>query len=127
MNREGFRPPKRRERFNGAAIKEIILRHGFEKTRKTARKPTCGRDEWLLGDLARHLDMPATTLYSWIGKGWLKVRKEPGSQRRLLVWADARELESLRERRSRPNGFYARLNFVTKSNRSMETPEIKEG
>ena len=62
--------------------------------------------EWSLSGLALALDMPAITLFSWIGKGWVRARQvHQAGRTRWLVWADAQECERLRARRTAPRGW----------------------
>jgi DNA invertase Pin-like site-specific DNA recombinase len=75
LNAEGFHPPKRVERFTGPMVAGFLARkYGQAGERVTnALRP----GEWLLGDLARHLGMPATTLHYWRKLGWVRARKLP--------------------------------------------------
>jgi hypothetical protein len=74
---ETSRPPKRVERFTGGMIAGFLERkyarggEGYGQRVAKALK----KGEWLLGDLARHLGMPATTLHHWRKLGWLRARK----------------------------------------------------
>lgn len=77
LNAEGFHPPKRVERFTGGMVAGFLGRknarggegHG-QRVAKALKK-----GEWLLGDLARHLGMPATTLHHWRKLGWVWARQ----------------------------------------------------
>src|SRR5205085_4266328 len=77
LNAEGFHPPKRVERFTGGMVAGFLARkyekagadHGLQVA-KALKK-----GEWLLGDLARHLGMPAATLHHWRKWGWVRARK----------------------------------------------------
>ncbi len=77
LNAEGFHPPKRVERFTGGMVAGFLerkyARGGEEYGRRVAKALKKG--EWLLGDLARHLGMPATTLHHWRKVGWVQARK----------------------------------------------------
>jgi DNA invertase Pin-like site-specific DNA recombinase len=79
LNAEGFRPPKRVERFTGGMVAGFLARRyakaGEAYGQRVARELKQG--EWLLGDLARHLGMPATTLHHWRKLGWVRARKLP--------------------------------------------------
>jgi hypothetical protein len=75
LNAEGFRPPKRVERFTGGMVAGFLARqceHGGEPVAQALRK-----GEWLLGELARHLGIPLATLHHWRKAGWLHARKLP--------------------------------------------------
>ncbi|HKR50557.1 MAG TPA: recombinase family protein [Pseudonocardiaceae bacterium] len=113
LDAEGFRPPKRIEHFTPNSITTLRRR-----LRTGARAcPAPGRDglgehEWRLSDLAHHLDMPEATLYTWIQRGWVASRRDEAPHRLVLI-ADDAALAELRERRSRPHGYYSRLRWTT--------------
>jgi Recombinase zinc beta ribbon domain len=77
LNAEGFRPPRRVERFTGQMVSGFLARKyaqaGAAHSRRVAQALRKG--EWLLGDLARHLGMPAVTLHHWRKVGWVRARK----------------------------------------------------
>jgi transposase-like protein len=58
------------------------------------------KGEWLLGDLARHLGMPPSTLHRWRRAGWLLARKLAGPGGRWAIVAsgtEGRRLAQLRQ------------------------------
>jgi DNA invertase Pin-like site-specific DNA recombinase len=107
LNAEGFHPPKRVERFTGGMVGGFLVRFcqkGSSRQAEQARQDM-EKGEWLLGDLARHLGMPQTTLHRWRKAGWLRARKLPGG-----LWAidaggkEGRRLAQLRHHQSQhPN------------------------
>ena len=103
LNAEGWRPAKRRKTFTGPMVATLLTRQGLHSgTPKQRHTTDLHRDpcEWLLNDLARELDMPSATLFSWITKGWVRARQAEHSGRKLwLVWADEAECERLHARR----------------------------
>jgi len=107
LNREGYRPPKRRSSFNGGMIRQLLSRR--QRTRKrpcVVESYALGDNEWWLADLARHLQMPHPTLYSWMRRGWVHARQVPLAGGRSIIWADADELDRLRRlRRCRRSWF----------------------
>jgi DNA invertase Pin-like site-specific DNA recombinase len=100
LNREGYRPPKRRARFNAGMVRQLTSRR-----LKAARRPrsveshALAENEWWMTDLCRHLQMPHPTLYSWIRRGWVHARQLPVAGGRWILWADADELDRLRRLR----------------------------
>jgi DNA invertase Pin-like site-specific DNA recombinase len=102
LNREGFRPPKRRETYNAAMVQLLLARRvrtgprGEEADRDDPR----GKGEWWLSDLGRELGMPQPTVHSWIRRGWIRGRKLLGVGGRWVLWADAEELDRLRRLRA---------------------------
>jgi DNA invertase Pin-like site-specific DNA recombinase len=104
LNQEGFHPPKRRQTLNVEEIRTLMQRLGFSlKPRRSLQLPLAPH-EWLLADLANHLEMPSTTLHSWIQRGWVKARQTPEKPHYWIVWADDTELERLRSHRQIPEG-----------------------
>lgn len=103
LNAEGWRPAKRRKTFTGPMVATLLTRQGLHSgTPKQRHTTDLHRDpcEWLLNDLARELDMPSATLFSWITKGWVRARQAEHNGRNLwLVWADDAECERLHARR----------------------------
>src|SRR5262249_61031502 len=62
------------------------------------------KGEWLLGDLARHLGMPATTLHHWRKVGWVRARELAVSGGLWAIWASGegrRRLARLRRYQQR--------------------------
>jgi DNA invertase Pin-like site-specific DNA recombinase len=106
LNAEGWRPAKRRATFTGPMVASLLTRQGLSAGTPPPRQapwPERAPDEWALPELARRLEMPPVTLFSWLRKGWLKGRQvERTGQRQWLIWADAAELERLRAQRHAP-------------------------
>ena len=102
LNAEGYRPP-RGQRFGVQAVRQLRRRLGLSGHRPR-RNPRTGlaTDEWWRSELARTLGIPTGTLDSWIERGWVRARQEPRGLRRWIVWADAAEVERLRQFRQRP-------------------------
>jgi DNA invertase Pin-like site-specific DNA recombinase len=101
LNAEGFHPPKRAERFTGGMVGGFLARFCQKDTSKGGRRirQHLKKGEWLLGELARHLGMPATTLHRWRRAGWLLARKleVPGGQWAIMASGkEGRRLAQLR-------------------------------
>jgi hypothetical protein len=77
LNAEGFHPAKRAERFTGGMVAGFLARFCKKDTSQEADRARreLKKGEWLLGDLARHLGMPQSTLHRWRRAGWLLARK----------------------------------------------------
>jgi hypothetical protein len=107
LNREGWRPPKRRETFNQSMVQHLLWQRGFRKAHACRRpREPLRQDEWWFIDLARALDMPTPTLYSWLRRGWVHGRQLAGPQGRWILWADADELDRLRRLRCCNRGWF---------------------
>jgi DNA invertase Pin-like site-specific DNA recombinase len=97
LNAEGFHPPKRVERFTGGMVAGFLARkyakEGEAYRRRIAKSLKKG--EWLLGELARHLGMPATTLHHWRKLGWVRARKLNVAGGLWAIWASGPERQRL--------------------------------
>jgi len=101
LNRAGFAPPKRTERFSGETVARLLSRHGLHGPRPRAMDDASvlSPHEYWLADLAREVPMPIATLHKWQRLGWVHSRKVPVASGRWALWADADELERLRQLR----------------------------
>ena len=107
LNRDGFRPPKHRPRFSHHIVGALLSRHGRDGKRPDSiERCTLPPDEWSLADLARHLQIPQPTLYSWLRRGWVHGRRQPGALGRWILWADAEEVDRLRKLRRCRRSWY---------------------
>jgi DNA invertase Pin-like site-specific DNA recombinase len=109
LNEEGFHPPKRVERFTGGMVAGFLARK-YDRAPEQRGRPVARalkKGEWLLGDLARHLGMPAATLHHWRKLGWVRARKLPVAGGLWAIWAsgcERRRLARLRRYQQRqPN------------------------
>jgi DNA-binding transcriptional MerR regulator len=102
LNREGFSPPKRTDRFDGGMVARVLSQRGLHGPRPQAMvdgsvlKP----HEYWLADIARKLTMPIATLHKWQRMGGVHRRKVTVASGRWALWADADELERLRQLRA---------------------------
>jgi DNA invertase Pin-like site-specific DNA recombinase len=113
LGAEGYRPPKRHERFGPQGVQDLLHRVGARQPQPRPHKQgSLGEHEWWLVDLARALEMPPTTLRTWADRGWVTARQQPQPPRRWVIWADEAELQQLRQRRGRPAGYYTRRRWV---------------
>ena len=111
LNAEGWRPPKRRERFGAQGVQSIMNRLGLSERRSRSKDRTgLEASEWWIPSLARALDMPAVTVYHWLSRGWLKARRT--DRGRWVIWADAAEVKRLGRLRSLPRGHHTRRNWI---------------
>jgi DNA invertase Pin-like site-specific DNA recombinase len=97
LNEEGFHPPKRTGRFTGQMVAGFLARR-YKKGVEPDGQQTGALlkpEEWLLGDLARHLGMPATTLHHWRKLGWVRARKLDLPNGPWAIWASGNERKRL--------------------------------
>src|SRR5262249_4289764 len=105
LNAEGYRPPKRRERFGAQGVRDLLQRLGAQTTAsRLAPARDLGAHEWGLRELAHEIGMPHVTLYNWVGRGWVTARRDTQTSRCWILWADAAEVERLRQRHRRSLG-----------------------
>lgn len=100
LNADGWVTPMQRNSFNARLILAMMERHGFVP-RGPLAPPTDDPNDWRLADLARELEMPVPTLYTWMRRGWLNARQLQG---KWIATADKEEIERLRHlRREHPD------------------------
>jgi hypothetical protein len=117
LHAEGFRPAKGRQRIGVSAINQLLHQLGCPRasTRDRITPPPGeepGPHEWWLDDLAAELAMPPITLHGWIRRGWVHARQESRRPYRWIIHADPHQLTELRQRRSRPPGWYTRRRWA---------------
>jgi DNA invertase Pin-like site-specific DNA recombinase len=102
LNRAGFYPPKRTERFNGGIVARLLSQRGLHgpRPRVMVDGSVLKRHEYWLTDFARELAMPIATVHKWQRCGWVHSRKVAVASGRLVIWADDDELERLRRLRA---------------------------
>jgi DNA invertase Pin-like site-specific DNA recombinase len=107
LNREGFRPAKRRETFNSSMVRQMLSRQfrSGPRPRALTEAGPLEDHEWWLTDLARELGMPVPTVHDWLRRGWITSRKLTGAGGRWILWADEEEIDRLRRLRSSPRGW----------------------
>jgi hypothetical protein len=107
LNEEGFRPPKRSPIFKSGIVAQLLAKRSRSgpRPRAVADGQLLSRHEWLLSDLARHVDMPQPTLHRWIRVGWVHARKLPAPGGHWVIWADAEELDRMARLRTCPRGW----------------------
>jgi DNA invertase Pin-like site-specific DNA recombinase len=118
LNQEGWRPPKRCEKFNPGSVCTLMHRLGLTRRSSPSRdRIILGQDEWWLPDLARELNMPQSTLGRWIHLGWIKARRHEGTStmKRWVIWADLKEIERLRQLRKEPVENRTHQRWLTKT------------
>jgi hypothetical protein len=103
LNDEGWRPAKRRTTWNADMVLHLWASLRRPRSRDSeddsGEKPK-STSTWTLPELARHLDMPVVTLYSWLRRGWIQGRQNDDPHCTWLVDADPPELSRLRALRN---------------------------
>ncbi|MFK4273282.1 recombinase family protein [Streptomyces milbemycinicus] len=107
LNEEGFRPPKRRERFGTQGIRQLLQGLGCVSRQERAIRRSAtplGRNEWWPTDLAREIGMPRVTLFGWIKRGWVTARQLSDQRRSWVIHADPAEVDRLRQLHQQSRG-----------------------
>jgi DNA invertase Pin-like site-specific DNA recombinase len=95
LNAEGFRPPKRTDRFTGSIVQRLTSHLGLMRRQRHGGPAGLGRDEYRPAGLARRLGISRDTVKRWVRAGWVTVRRDDDGHH--VIWADASELRRLRE------------------------------
>ena len=99
---EGFAPARAGTTLGPQSVRALQTRLGLrgKRTRAVDRSGLIA-DEWLATDLTRLVGITKSTVHNWITRGWIRARREAGPLQRCIIWADAAELERLRELKRR--------------------------
>jgi hypothetical protein len=105
LNREAWRPPKRRDSFNAPMVRRLLTTAGVIEPgqRRPRTIPQRQPDEWTIRELAEELGVPQPTLYHWVQNGRLLSRSvKAGAGLAKLVTADAATIANLKTIRATP-------------------------
>jgi hypothetical protein len=91
LNEEGFRPPKRVDRFNRGMVQRLLSRLESAHRKPHGNLSELDQDEYRPSDLARRLEIALDTVRRWI------LTSSRDTQGRHVIWVDAAELVRLRE------------------------------
>ncbi|MBF0206213.1 MAG: hypothetical protein HQK53_04930 [Oligoflexia bacterium] len=100
LNKEGWRPPKRRETFCAEQVASLLSKR-LKVNYRPRYKKKLKKGEWWLIDLSREIGIPEPTLYSWIRRGWIAARQPEGREGYWILWADKNEIERLKKLHTR--------------------------
>ena len=100
LNEEGFRPPKRADRFNRGMVQRLLCRLELTHRKPHGSPSGLGQDEYRPGGLARRLEIGLDTVRRWVRAGWVTSSRD--AQGHHVIWADASELARLRELHALP-------------------------
>jgi hypothetical protein len=95
LNSEGFRPPKRTNRFTGSMVQRLRSHLGLARRERHGSLSGLGKNEYRPTGLARKLGVSRDTVRRWLRVGWLNVRRDSDGHH--IIWADAAERRRLRE------------------------------
>jgi hypothetical protein len=98
LNQEGLHAPLAlNKKFTNKDVCNLLRKLGI-------RRPLLSRDrlqpnEWWREDLACELRIHPARLHYWVRKGYLHARRDPVTSKFWILWADADELQRLRQLR----------------------------
>jgi hypothetical protein len=112
---EGFRTPRRHERFHAGEIQHLIrrlgLRPGLDHDPRTGQG-SLGPGQWWLATLAREIGMPTATLFTWLKRGWITGQQDTRPPYRWIITAGPAEVERLRALHRLPAGYHNRRRWT---------------
>jgi DNA invertase Pin-like site-specific DNA recombinase len=109
LNLDGFHPVKQTGKFQSDIVRRLMRRLDRKLPGSSAKALTgiLNENEWFVVDLASQLKTPKNTLLAWIKRGWVRVARQlPGYRGRVICWADAEELDRLRQLRQTKHGWW---------------------
>jgi hypothetical protein len=81
LNAEGYRPPKRRDRFGEQGGRDLLHRLGLsEASMRCVPQARLPAHAWYVQPLARLLEMPIVTLHHWTWRGWVQAVQHVNSR-----------------------------------------------
>jgi hypothetical protein len=95
LNAEGFRPPKRADRFSRDMVLRLTIQLGLTRRKRHGGNEGLGKDEYRPAALAKKLGVKRDTVRRWMRVGWVALRRDDDGH--AILWADADELRRLRE------------------------------
>jgi DNA invertase Pin-like site-specific DNA recombinase len=95
LNAEGFRPPKRTDRFTNQMVWRLLGELGLGHRPRYGSRSGLRRHEYRVGGLSHRLGVQRDTVRRWLRAGWLTAWKDALGHH--VIWADASELRRLRE------------------------------
>jgi DNA invertase Pin-like site-specific DNA recombinase len=99
LNAEGFRPPKRAERFTRGMVQRLLWHLGLARA-PYGSPAGLGSDEYRPSSLARRLGVSRDAVRRWVRVGWVTSRRDSDGHH--VIWADASEMRRLSELRQLP-------------------------
>jgi len=95
LNADGFRPPKRVDRFTGEMVRRLAVNLGLARRPPHGSATGLSADEYRPMSLAGRLGVGRDTVRWWVRAGWVHVRRDEDGHH--VIWADAGGIRRLRE------------------------------
>jgi DNA invertase Pin-like site-specific DNA recombinase len=98
LDADGYPPVRHGRRWSAQSVLALRRHAGLGGPRHRGQsREALGPDEWWARELAGRLGISRNSLLYWIEHGLVRARKERGGWQRWIVWADASEVERLRQ------------------------------
>lgn len=98
LDADGYPPVRNGRRWSAQSVLALRRHAGLGGQHHRGQSwEALGPDEWWAAELARTLPVPRSCLFAWIQRGQVQARQETRGLRRWIVWADAQEVERLRQ------------------------------
>ena len=95
---EGYPPLRSRHGWSTVSVQTLRGQLGLNTLHRHGQsREALDQDEWWPRELADLLALPRSSLFSWIQRGVVRARQETQGVRRWIIWADATEVERLRQ------------------------------
>lgn len=95
LNADGFRPPKRVDRFTGEMVRRLTITLGLAGRPRHGSATGLSADGYRPMSLAGRWGVGRDTVRWWVRAGWVHVRRDEDGHH--VIWADAGELRRLRQ------------------------------
>ncbi len=107
LNQEGFKTAKQARGFSKTIVGRLVKKLGCKRAVvRNCHQGQLNENEWFVKDLAEKLSIPRNTLHCWVQRGWIHVsRRLPGYHGPIICWANADELNRLRQLRQTKHYF----------------------
>lgn len=98
LDADGYPPVRHGDRWSAQSVLALRRQAGLGGQRHRGQsRQARGPDAWWARESAGQLAIAPNSLLYWIEPGLVRARKERGGWQRWIVWADAREVERLRQ------------------------------
>ena len=100
LQAEGLTTARTGRVIGAQAVRALQHRLGLARRGpRRVRRDGFDEQEWWPAELARRLAISRSSLYNWIQRGWVRARQLDDGCHRWVIWADAAEVERLRDER----------------------------
>ena len=106
LNQQGWHSPKLLGTFSKDMVNTLLIRNGVKTSHRRTLSAEINRmqNEFTFRELSQKINVPEATLYTWMQKEELKVRKAKNASERWiwLITADEQEIKRLLSLKEKP-------------------------